>query len=198
MTMHAYQSPNQFGAEGVDHFNISADSQSQLGRVLCPGYHKTLNYPHIGKFASVHNLWHWLKYKPTDDRFRKLSYRQMRVLIEQEQPATSFVPNFKVIIGHATYFKLLSDPELIRQIKNSGGHKVPLSYYYPRKCKTRVINGYASVMVPIASHIIDCVVSGRTPDFRHLADHPSRADLYGLEGFIRSRYSRDQQQQFGL
>ncbi|MDD2819513.1 MAG: hypothetical protein PHN51_12055 [Candidatus Nanopelagicales bacterium] len=193
-----YYTPNQFGIEGVDHYNISLYSQTQLGKVLDPGYHRTLNYPHIGKFHSVLNLWYWLKHKPLDDRYRVRDYNGLRRIVKTELPETVYVPNFRAIIGLATYQKLKMYPELVKQIRAGEGSKAFLSYHTPRRCVTRVTNGYASVIVPVAVHIAKAIRERREPDFVDFVDDKHSSSMSFLEGFIRTRYSSELKHQLGL
>lgn len=193
----SYHTPNLFDKEGQDHINICLTSESQLGKLLDPSYHRTVNYPHIGKFGSVLNLWYWLKYVPTDDRFRTADYKNLHKIAISEDLAGSYVPNFKAIIAYATYLKLIAYPDILKEIRK-GPEKPLLCYHYPRKCSTRVCNGYASVVVPICEYLIKSVREERVPDFKDLIVNQNQANLCYLEGFARARFSDDVLKRLGL
>lgn len=183
-----YYSPNLFNKEGDDHINICLTSHTKLGKVLDPSYHRVVNYPHIGKFASVLNLWNWLKYTPTDDRFRNADYKTMRLLIEQEGLTNSYVPNFRAIIGYATYTKVMAYPDLVEEIRRAPVKQL-LSYHCPSKCTTRVCNGHASMVVPIGEFIVKSIQEDKEPNFDELVVNLSHKRLQYLEGFMQLRFS---------
>lgn len=182
-----YNRPNYFGQEGLDHINISSRSDCHLGRVLDPSYYLVTNYPHLGRFSSVLNLWYWLKSDPLDDRLRKLSGKKLRQVMLHSTSSVQ-VTHFKAIIATATYAKLLQYPALVEQLKSLPTHVSILSYYYPGGCAVRLCSGYAKVMVEIVDVIRQALVNGVEPDFTSLATRGCSCKLSFLSPFIRERF----------
>lgn len=184
---HNYNQPNAYGQEGVDHVNISSRSSSHLGKLLDPSYFKTVEYPHIGKFGSVMNLWYWLRSDPSSDVFRRATGDKLRKHLTL-QKNDAYVPNFRAIIAHATYQKLLAYPGAIEEIKGLPESVKFISYYVPQGVPLRVCSNYANVIVPIVDMIRKAVILGQEPDFsKLLPDGTDVSDTY-LALFLKKRF----------
>lgn len=182
-----YNNPNTFGQESVDHINISARSTSRLGKVFDPSYFKAVNYPHIGKFGSVMNLWYWLRTDPVSDILRRATGEKLhKHLLTHSSDA--YVPNFRAIIALATYEKIKAYPDVIEEIK-----KLPLgipfvSYYTPKTSMLRVCSNYANVIVPIAELIRAALLKGEEPDFGTLLPNESDTSYDYIGPFLKRRF----------
>lgn len=186
--MNNHNHPNSFGAEGVDHINISCSSDTKLGKVLDPSYYSAVNYPYLGKFKSVLNLWFWLKISPLDDSIRTLTCRKFKERIFGSGHTTSYVPNFKAVIALATYNKVMKYPDLIEELKNLPADIMFLSYYHPAGSAVRLCSGYAKVITEIAEILRTAARTGEEPDLSSLVSPDCSTDLSYLEPFIESRF----------
>lgn len=189
-----HNSPNSFGEEGVDHINISGAALTPLGKVLDPSYRKQLIYPHIGKFGSVLNLWHWLKSDPLDDTLRKLAGRKLRDYLRENKGYARHVPNFKAIIATATYHKLKDYPLLLAELRDLSPETEFLSYYSPNGSAVRMCSSYATVVNEIAKVIKAELEKGHEPDFSILRTPCHNSGLYYLEPFLVSNLGTDKVQ----
>lgn len=184
-----FRNPNGFGKENVDHINISSRSESFVGRILDLSYYKTLEYPHLGKFSSVMNLWYWLRTDPCHDAFRRATGAKLKKLL-QEHNTDHYVCNFKAIIGYATYLKLIEYPHVLREIRELPEEARFVSYYVPLGTKLRVCSNYADVIVPIAEHIRRSLIHYEKPDFTTFAKPDGDCSMVYTGGFLKERMLR--------
>lgn len=181
-----YNRPNDFGVDGEDHINIWINGETKLGRILDPVYLKTINYNYIGKFASVQNLWFWLRTPSMDDSIRRMNARALRAYIQSQGIRFRHVPNFKAIIGSATWYKVKGYWHIIKELKNLDPSIKFLSYYTMKSSGLRVATSYSAMMIEIADIIRDAVQKGVEPDFTPLCDVPSKTRLRYLEAFLEN------------
>lgn len=183
-----YHHPNSYGAEGEDHINISPHSEFYLGKVFEPSFLRVVQYPYIGKFRSVSNLWLWLKVKPIDDSLRRVGLREFqRILVKHRN---TYVPNFRLIIAHATWLKIKNDPVAIKEIKKLPKKPPVLSYYIPKGSPMRVCSNYADIIVPIVTAIVDAVQADTDPDFNEFAERGLTWEMDYLKPFLIHRLGR--------
>lgn len=182
-----YNQPNSFGQEGVDHINISAHSNTHLGKLLDPSYFRTVEYPHIGKFGSVLNLWYWLRSEPCNDALRRPCASKLRA-IALSCNLTAYVPNFRAIIAYATYQKLIRYPNAINEIKNLAPEVSFVSYYNPHNSQLRVASNYARVIVEVAQFLREAIAAGQEPNFDKLLPQDADTQLTYLAPFMKERF----------
>ena len=191
-----HRQPNNFGEEGVDHINININSKTRLGMLFDPSYCKKIYYPGIGSFNSVSSLWYWLKSKTLDDRIRTL--RRVMLVNHIRDNADNFyhrVPNFKAIIGQATWIKVTTDPKARALIKELPDDVKFLSYHTLASTKLRICSNYANLMVDVCTEIVTAVKQDREPDFTKFCDHAVHEKLGFLEGIFKKHFSETQLQE---
>jgi hypothetical protein len=182
-----YNHPNNFGKEGEDHININFTSTSKIGKIFDPSYVKVINYHHIGKFSSVLNLWHWLRSDDLDDAIRRMSGYNIRLYTEANSNGfNKKIPNFKAIIGLATWYKIKSYKHIVKEIKELDPNIKFLSYYVVKSSNLRVCTNYASLVVDIVNIIVKAIRENTQPDFSTLVDDKDNTGLLYLEGFLSS------------
>lgn len=179
-----FNNPNKFGKEGEDHINISIQSETRLGKIFDPAYLKVINYKHIGKFNSVLSLWYWVRSATLDDTIRRLTGRNLKVYADSNGIFNKFVPNFKAIIGQATWNKIKSYPDIIREIKALDDKKTLISYHIVKSSGLRIATSYAALIIDIAELIIKAVKEGKEPDFSVFVDTKDKAGMVYLEGVL--------------
>ena len=185
--MSPFNYPNQYGKEGVDHINISPLSECWMGKLIDPSYLKTVNYPEIGKFGSVTNLWYWLRSDPPMDAFRRASGVKLRMLLN-EGLATAYTPNFRAIIAWATYEKLKAYSRDLAELKRLPESVTFLSYYIPDSTSLRVCSNYANVMVPIIDLIRKSLREGVEPDFASMLPDDADTSYCFLGPLLKQRF----------
>jgi hypothetical protein len=173
--------PNKFGEDGVDHININMVSNTKLGKVLDPAYMKVIVYPDIGKFRSVYNLWYWLRDPDHSDALRRIKLKSLKNYAIGKKSFNNFIPNFKAIIGYATWLKISAYPEVIEELKGLDDDVVFLSYYVVESSKLRVSTNYSKLMVDIANIIRQAVRENEEPDFSALAYNSESKEKYYLD-----------------
>lgn len=182
-----YHHPNNYEKEGDDHINISPFSEFYIGRILEPSFLRVVNYPLIGKFRSVSNLWVWLKVKPLNDSLRRIGVRQVqRVLIEYCNK-DSYVPNFKVIIAYATYLKIKDDKTAVAEILKLPKDTPILCYYQPKGSPVRICSNYADIILPAVLEIVKAIQENREPDFFFLLERGLSTASHYLDPFLKVR-----------
>ena len=184
-TRQFFNMPNTFGEEGEDHINISTRSISQLGRLLDPDYVKSFSYPHIGVFSSVMSLWYWLRSPDMDDSLRKMTGTTLRQYSRNNRLDQVYTPNFRVVIGIATWLKVKEYTNILNEIKKMPKDTVFLAYHHVNGSQVRMTNNSASIIVPIAEEIFRAVHEGREPDFSQMADRSHLSGLSYLHGALK-------------
>lgn len=179
-----YNNPNDCGIEGEDHINISIQSSTKLGKLLDPAYLKTINYRYIGKFSSVLSLWYWIRSDKLDDNFRRLTGSKLKVYAETNKVFGNYVPNFKAIIAKATWIKVKSYPNILKEIKELDPNIKLYSYHIVKSSNLRICTNYASMIIEIAEEIINAVKEDREPNFDLFVDKPNVTGLDYLEGVL--------------
>ena len=187
--MRNFYHPNSLLEEGVDHINISSQSKTHLGKLLDPSYFKVINYPHIGKFSSVLNLWYWLKSDVMDDRLRNYTGAKLKS-IAPSPPNYKNVTNFKAIIAYATYLKLKDYPNALRDLKEFSEDMQFASYYTPRGSIVRMCSSYAAFMVEVAQFIQTELLKQGHISFDSMATEVGSAEYFYLEPFLKSRLNK--------
>lgn len=187
MSKKYYHHPNSYQKEGEDHINISPSSEFYVGRIFEPSFLRVVHYPLIGKFRSISNLWVWLKVKPLDDSLRRVGVRDIQRILSTINNKNSYVPNFKLIIAHATYLKIKSDETAIAEIKKIPKGTPILSYFTPKGSPVRICSNYANIIIPIVNEIIQAVQENREPDFFSMAERGLSMQMDYLEPFLTSR-----------
>jgi hypothetical protein len=190
-----FSNPNAFGEEGVDHINISNQAKTQLGLMLDPSYFKVVDYPHIGKFGSVMNLWYWLKACPLDDSLRRVSGFRLKSKVTTINTKNK-VGNFRAIIATATYMKLKQYPHCLKQLKNTPLKVQIISYYVPKGTGLRMCSNYAELMCDIVNMIREALQEGVEPDFSKMATHPGDVKYCFLEPFLVEHFGPDRLSEF--
>ena len=180
-----YNFPNSFKKEGVDHINISPMSETKLGKILDPSYVKVINYPGIGKFNSVINMWYWLRSTNLDDSIRRFDKRSLDNYKKVNFDIFKvYVPNFKAIIGYGTWLKIKNNAPVLEEIKNLDDNIKFISYKVVKSTNIKISTSYAVIMNAVANAIVKAVKEGRDPDFTSLSDKPDVGRFFFLEGFL--------------
>lgn len=179
-----FNHPNNFGKEGVDHINISIQSETRLGKIFDPAYLKVINYKHIGKFNSVMSLWYWIRSSDLDDTIRRLTGRNLKTYAEANGVFNKFVPNFKAIIAQATWNKIKSYPGIMKEIRDLNPETKLISYHIVKSSGLRIATSYAALIIDIAELIIKAVKEGKEPDFSEFVDTKDKAGMAYLEGVL--------------
>ena len=186
-----YNSPNNVGDEGVDHYNISIQSETRLGKLFDPAYLKTINYKHVGKFNSVLSLWYWVRSTNLDDNFRRLTGAKLKLYAEANGVFGNYVPNFKAIVAKATWTKIKGYPNVLKEIKDLDPNKKFYSYHIVKSSGVRICTNYAAMMIEIVEEIVKAVKEDREPNFSLFVDKPHVAGLDFLEGVLSKIMPKD-------
>lgn len=179
-----YNSPNNVGKEGVDHINISIQSETRLGKLLDPAYLKTINYKYVGKFNSVLSLWYWVRSANLDDNFRRLTGAKLKMYAEANGVFGNYVPNFKAIVAKATWTKIKGYPNILKEIKELDPKLKFYSYHVVKSSGVRICTNYAAMIIDVIEEIVKAVKEDREPNFDLFADKPHVAGLDYLEGVL--------------
>ena len=162
--------PNNFGKEGEDHINISVQSNFPLGRMFDPGYCANLDYPRLGKFKSVLTLVYWLKSSTKDDRIRGLRGKSLTKYIRDNKLTNVKLPNYKAIVLKATWLRIISNPDIVKAIKELPSDIAVLSYLTDRNLGVRITNLYGKHVTDIAIEVINAVKTNTVPNFDKYVD----------------------------
>lgn len=180
----AYNKPNRFKAEGIDHVNISVLSNNKLGRFLDPGYCINIDYPSIGKFRSILSLIYWLKSPDLDDKIRVLTGTKLNIYVREKSLKNKRLPNYPAILAFATWLKIKQRPDILEEIKNFPDDFTLLSYRVNAVSGIRIATGFAPRIVPIMEEIVLAVKEDREPNFDLFVTNSKEAGVYYLEGAL--------------
>lgn len=186
-----FNHPNNFGKEGIDHINISIQSETRLGKIFDPAYLKVINYKHIGKFNSVMSLWYWIRSSDLNDTIRRLTGRNLKTYAEANGVFSKFVPNFKAIIAQATWNKIKGYPSILKEIRELNPEIKLISYHIVKSSGLRISTSYAALIIDITELIIKAVKEGKEPDFNSFVDTKEKAGMAFLEGVLERVMSEE-------
>lgn len=112
--------------DGVDHINIYLQGKTLVGRMLSNLYAADVTIPGVGKFRCLEGYWYWLSVH--DDRLKKTagfaSKALGRLLRNNRLPPD---PDFKTKIRDAIWYKLVQNPNIMKEVANS---TLPFKHYY--------------------------------------------------------------------
>jgi hypothetical protein len=181
-----YNFPNKFGKEGEDHFNIADNADSFIGKLMSPGYTKTISYPYLGEFASVASLGYWVKDSERSELLRKLAGPKLKHFVNVNRKEIGHFPNFKAVIGYGTWVKLQGYPYIVKQLKELDTDKVKfLAYTKVEDSGIRMTHKSAEMYIQIANEIVKAIKEERQPNFHHLAGKGHDMSLYYVKEIIR-------------
>jgi len=186
-----FNHPNNFGKEGVDHINISIQSETRLGKIFDPAYLKVINYKYIGKFNSVMSLWYWIRSSDLDDSIRRLTGRNLKMYAEANGVFNKFVPNFKAIIAQATWNKIKTYPAILKEIRELDPEIKLISYHVVKASGLRIATSYAALIIDVVELIINAVKENKEPDFSVFIDDKDKAGMAFLEGVLERVMSEE-------
>lgn len=182
-----YNFPNNFGDEGVDHYNINISAESFIGKLFSADYRVTIEYPYLGKFPSVMSLHHWVKSKDKNEVFRSLTGDKLRNYVVRSKEHGGYAPNFKAIIALATWIKINKYPRIVEQLKDLDTDKIKfLSYTTVSGSCIRTASQVTDFYVDIANRCVEAIKKGVEPDFSDFCDKPEQGRLGYAEGVLRS------------
>jgi hypothetical protein len=130
-------------------------------------------------------MWFWVRSPNLDDNYRRLTGPKLKAFAEANGVFGNIVPNFKAIIGKATWVKVKGYPHMLNEIKKLDPKIKLYSYNVVRSSGLRICTNYASMMIDIAQEIITAVKEDREPNFDQFVDHPEVADFDFLEGVLK-------------
>lgn len=174
------------GVDGVDHININAQGQSELGQFL--GLTCTMvpvTHPSLGRFNSVHGFWNWVLSENHDDRFRTVSIKVMKGMLSAGKQAgekrLENVANFIPAILDMCYRRILGAEALKNAVIES---VLPFDFHYSFPGSVVKRTEYASWVVMGHEEIRRALKEDRAPCFDQWRTNDD-ADIYaGIKEII--------------
>lgn len=167
---------NESGDDGVDHINIWADGETELGRGLSHGFNLEFTHSHFGDFVCMEAFWHFIRSAERDDR-TKILYGQRLNQFSKKTNAIN-VPNFKALIMDANLQKIDQYPDLKEELTDS---ELPFECYFyktlPKGDKIRQRPAFAPWLIWGFNEIRQALKDNREPDFTPLMDKDD-VDIY--------------------
>jgi hypothetical protein len=111
----------------------------------------------------------------------------LTIYVKENKLYGNVIPNFKAIIGYATWLKLKEYPEQVAELKNLPPDKNIHSYYTHRTSKLPITNSYSSVMLTITAEIRNSLHEDREPNFKFLTVHNLQQDAHYLPPHLASQ-----------
>lgn len=183
--------------KGKKELNIHISSDNRLGKVLDPSYIKVIDYPYLGKFSSVKSLSHWLigvysgKIKE-DDIVRKLVAGKLTNYVRKQKLYGHIVPNYKAIIGYATWLKLKEYPELVKQLKKMESDTDVVSYSIESSTGLRIPTSHSNVLSQVVRLMKSTLESVGEPDFSSLTPSIDHKQLLYTQPFLCKIRSKEE------
>ena len=131
------KNPNSYTeGDGVDHSRCYIYGKTELGRWMAPFYIKKFNFPVIGEFISVRNMWVWLTLDGHPDYTRHTHPQELETTLKSKQfKRAEILQMFTLLIVYAKYLQLMKyKPKLAENLplimydKNSSGFRTTTSY----------------------------------------------------------------------
>jgi hypothetical protein len=111
--------------DGVDHINIWAKGETELGRLLAHFTRSHFVHPYFGPFNSMEGFWYYIKSEEQDDELRRLSGLEAKNY--GRQMTDRWIENFFDIIIAANYHKIDQNDKLRELFVSS---TLPFDMYY--------------------------------------------------------------------
>lgn len=172
----AYNKPNSFGEDGVDHINVNAQAETNLGRFLDPGKGARFEYPFIGEFRSILAMTSWLKDPAHNESLRFADNTALQTLLPEVHRKKK-LPSSEAITIVATLIKLSQRPDLIDKIKKLPKGVKVLSYKTIPESGIRVATVFAKSVSRCIQEVVDAIQENREPKYDNFK-HP-KATIQG-------------------
>ncbi len=112
--------PSSWKGDGEDHINVSSSARTTIGQWLHGRNSNPFNHPLLGHFRSIDNLSFFIRSVNIDDRVRTMeNFNMIRQLVEENGGFRASTPNFKAIMVHSIWLRILDNPTLIKEIVES-------------------------------------------------------------------------------
>lgn len=159
--------PAVWNEEGGDHINISYQSASIIGRCMTRTYKQKINHPVLGQFATLLNVWEFIRAAEPQERYRTALPKVMfDSIMRNGGYLKPDLVNAKAVVWHAAYILALQDPVLYRAFAEND---LPFDCYQKRSLiPTR--NKNATWTVKAVTEIGDAIREDREPNLFFLFD----------------------------
>lgn len=162
--------PTSWKADGVDHINIWAYAQTELGRSMETNYLYKFEHPQAGMFISVAAFAQAITMMELDPRVRNMVgqelYRYCQYMNDNYR--TINIPNFEQIIVEAMYYRLNSMPGIVQELEQT--KHLPLDCYSVNRYTGETSRPFKHRWyVPAMEIIRSAILAGAEPDFTDFA-----------------------------
>ena len=164
------------GQDGHGHINIWQFGETTLGVAMSHYSRLAINHPNYGKFASVDGFWQWVISCENDDHLRTATGKLLRTLARKITHRR--IPNLRMIIMEACWFKVQQHSDLAKAIKTS---TLPFDCYYheAKNKQLRIRPYYAIWMIYGFEEIRKALNEKREPSFEKLRESGEHySDIY--------------------
>lgn len=112
--------PSSWKGDGEDHINVSSSARTTIGQWLHGRNSNPFNHPLLGHFRSIDNLSFFIRSVNIDDRVRTMeNFNMIRQLVEENGGFRPSTPQFKAIMVHSIWLRILDNPALIKEMVES-------------------------------------------------------------------------------
>ena len=169
---------SQWGRDGEDHININSQANTELGKYLSIRTIKRFDHPILGHFVSLNSVWSFAKARNHADKIRTLENPfKLREFMRSCGGEHHSVVNFRVILLHSAYLRLLTNPAMMHELIQS---ELPFDSYVVLGSGLRQRNDYSSWFCRGYEEIRRALKEQKEPNLRSFFDTEGRelSDIY--------------------
>jgi len=169
---------SQWGRDGEDHININSQANTEIGKYLSIRAIKRFDHPILGHFVSLNSVWSFAKARNHADKIRTLENPfKLREFMRACGGEHHSVINFRVILLHTAYLRLLTNPSMMHALIHS---ELPFDSYTVLGSGLRQRNDYSSWFCRGYEEIRRALKEQTEPNLRSFFDSESRElrDIY--------------------
>lgn len=140
------QLQTQMRRDGVDHINISATGETEMGKIVSPDWRKKFYVPHMGDFISARSFANWMVSGGDESLRYNTGFYKTSVPVE----------DFRKLLVFAKYYQLCSLRTVVLNNKNT--LELPWVMYKRHTSGVREFDrwsNYTSIISPIVQDIVD-------------------------------------------
>lgn len=140
------QLQTQMRRDGVDHINISATGETEMGKIVSPDWRKKFYVPHMGDFISARSFANWMVSGGDESLRYNTGFYKTSVPVE----------DFRKLLVFGKYYQLCALRSVV--LNNKDALELPWVMYKRYTSGVREFDrwsNYTSIISPIVQDIVD-------------------------------------------
>lgn len=175
--------PSQWKGDGVDHINVAMNGSTDLGKLLNGRSGPMFQHPILGQFRTIENLSQFIRSESHADSIRMMeNFTKIRDLIYRSGGLRKVTPNYRAVMVHSVYLKILHDFKLLKLMLES---ELPFdSYSINNQTMLRQRFEPAAFLCAGYTEIRAALKERRSPELHRFLDNGISRDADIYEGIM--------------